>query len=248
MVWKRVGIGASGQRYDIDQDLKATPSTPTIERDASRRITRANGSSRHVGQIQRSLARAGRRTQITAEPIEIDLRQLKMTLPMDDDIKRLCIKMSVAAPELRGTSVGLDSVARRYLLEGIVLGVCPVRISINEYAELDRQRPPVGHLIYVNASSSGRRIYSIVQLFSAIQFYCELSSDHKGRDWALLATHSPVDHSERIEFVPPVDYPLPERHISGTLAEHFEKRLERLRLDLVALYGDQAPESISTKG
>jgi len=246
MVWRGVGIGASGQRYDIDQDLKATPSTPTIERDMTGRITRARGSKRHVDQIQRSLARAGRSAQIVAEPVEFDLRRLNMTFPMDGAIKRLCLKMSIAAPQMRGASAALDFGTRRYLLEGIQLDVCPVRIAINEYVELDRQRPPVGHLLYVRAASSEGRTYSIVQLFAAIQFYCELARDYSGPDWALLATHSPVDHSERIEFVAPVDFPLPERHVSGTLAEHFQKGLERMRLELVALYGDQAPQNLSS--
>jgi hypothetical protein len=248
MVWREIGIGSNGQRYDVNQDLIATLSKPTIYRDIDGRISQAKGSRRHVDQIQRALERDGRSARIVAEPIEIDLRRMKMTFPMDDDIKRVSIKMSIAAPRLLHTSVMLDSSVRRYLLDGIPLSVCPVRIAIDEYVELDRRRPSVGHLVYVRAVSSEHRTYSIVQFFSVFQFYCELASNYDGPDWAVLATHNPIDHLEKIEFVEPVDYPLPERYISGTVADAFQGRMERLRLELVALYGDQAPASISTAG
>jgi hypothetical protein len=181
MVWKGIGFGPGGQRYDVDQDLKATPSKPMIERDTAGRIVRATGSRRHVDQIQGSLARNGRSSRIVAEPIEIDLRQLKMTFPMDDDIKRLCIKMSIAAPHLLGAAVELDSGTRRYLLEGLPLDVCPVRIALNRYVELDQQRPLVGHLIYVRAASSERRLYSIVPPFSSIVNWLAITMDRTGR-------------------------------------------------------------------
>jgi len=37
-----------------------------------------------------------------------------------------------------------------------------------------------------------------------------------------------------------VECAFPERWVSGTLAERFGPRLERLRVELVALYGDKA--------
>ena len=135
----------------------------------------------------------------------------------------------------------VGSPARRYLLDAAVLDPCPVRIAIDQYLDLDRQRPLAGHLIYVRATPGERRIYSVVQLFSVIQFYCELAYGYQGTDWAILATHDPVAHEEKFALVDPVDYPLPERWVTGTFPARFGQRLEHLRLELVALYGDQAP-------
>ena len=242
MVWKGIGLGASGKTYDIDQDLNAIPSRPTIERDATGRITRAQGSRRHVEQIMKSLERNGRVSRIVAsEPITINLEQLRIRYPLDDDTKRLCIKMSIAAARRMDVPDVLGAQARLYLLSAALLDRCPVRVAIDQYPDLDRQRPLAGHLIYVQATSAERRIYSVVQLFSAIQFYCELAYEYQGTDWAILATHDPVGHEEKFALVAPADYPLPERWVTGTISERFGQRLEHLRLELVAFYGDQAP-------
>jgi hypothetical protein len=76
-----------------------------------------------------------------------------------------------------------------------------------------------------------------------LQFYCELARDYRGADWGALATHNPVDHEERFSLGPPLDYPFPPRWMAGSLPDHFGKRTEQLRLELIGLYGDQAPTS-----
>lgn len=242
MVWKKVGLGANGETYDIDQDLKATRSSPTIERDAKGRIIRASGSRHHVRQVAKAIKREGREARVVAtEPITLDAQRLRITYPLDDNTKRLCVKMSVAVAQRMGASDVLGAPARSYLLDAVALDPCPVRIAIDPYPDLDRQRPLAGHLIYVRASSAERRTYSVVQLFAAIQFYCELAYDYQGADWAIVATHNPVGHEEGFAVSAPVDYPIPPRWLAGTFAEQFGKRLEQLRLELVTLYGDQAP-------
>ena len=86
-----------------------------------------------------------------------------------------------------------------------------------------------------------KRIYSVVQFFSAIQFYCELASDYNGFDWAVLATHDPINHVENFKITDPIDYPLPDRYVHGNLQDRYLERFERLRVELVGLYGNQAP-------
>lgn len=249
MVWKGIGVGDSGQQYDIDQDFRAIPSKPSIERDANGQITRAQGSIRHVRQIAKSLEREGRSFRIVAnEPITIDMRKLRIVFPMDDDIKRLCIKMSIGAGQKLSFSIPLDSRSRRYLLDGTVMDVCPVRIASEAYDQLDRQRPPAGHLIYVRASPLEHRVYSVVKFFVAIQFYCELAYDYNGEEWAVLATHDPINHAESFERVPALDYALPQRYIPGSFEDWARAQFERLRGELVRLYGGQAPESFYPKG
>jgi len=189
MVWRRVRLDASGKIYDIDQDLRTVPSAPTIERNDEGRIVRASGSQHQVEQIAKGMTSDGREVCVVAdEPITLGVQQLRVTYPMDDDIKRLCIKMSVAVAHKMGRFDVLGHSTRSYLLEAVVIDPCPVRIAIDAYPDLDRHRPLAGHLIYVRANSTERRIYSIVQLFTFIQFYCELTCDYLGEDWGILAT------------------------------------------------------------
>jgi len=118
-----------------------------------------------------------------------------------------------------------------------------VRIAIDEYVQLDQQRPPIGQLIYTRASSLEHRVYAVVQFFSAIQFYCELASDYEGPDWAVLATHNPINHEESFKLLSPLDFPLPDRYIAGNFQDRYLERFERLKVELAGLYGDQAPLS-----
>ncbi len=152
--------------------------------------------------------------------------------------------MSVAAATRLGQINVLCDAGRGYLLHAVASDPCPVRIAIDLYPHLDRERPLAGHLTYVQASSAERRIYSVVHIFTALQFYCELARDYQGPNWAVLATHNPVDHEEHFSVSAMLDYPIPPRRIAGTLPEHFGKRMEKLRLELVTLYGDQAPTTL----
>jgi HNH endonuclease len=246
VVWKGLGVDSSGTRYDIDQDFKCTLTKPRIERDDTGRLKRVYWDPKRLAPIVEAMQKDGEDIRLGAiEKITIDVRQLRLTRPLDDNIKRLCMKMSVAAARRIGVLLDLDHRSSKYLLEAAVVGVCPVRIAVDEYVALDHQRPPVGHLIYVHASPSEQRVYSIVQFFSAMQFYCELSYNWMGDECAVLATHDPVSHNEVFNNVTLLHYPLPEQHIPKDIYEkRFAERFERLRLELVALYGDQAPLSL----
>ncbi len=249
MTWRKDGLDPDGETYDIDQDFKAIRSKPTIERDATGRITRASGNRRHIEQVAKSMAREGRAGRIVAaEPITVDVQKLRVTYPMDDDTKRLCIKMSVAAAGKTGLHDTLDSVVRDYLISGSIVDTCRVRIAVDEHPDFDRQRPRVGHLVYVHANPVENRIYSVVQLFAFMQFYCELAHEYKGMECAVLATHDPLTHEETFDCVSPVSYAVPARWLSGTLFERLGKRLSLLQADLVALYGDQAPKWFADAG
>ena len=246
MEWKGMAIGAGGERYDVRHDFKAAPSKPSIDRDATGRITAARGSRKQIQQIAKSLEREGRSVRITADRFTtVDLQQFRIGFPMDDDIKRLCIKMAVAAPTRLGRATPLGMRARNYLLDGTVGEVCPVRIAVDHYLELDQHRPRAGHLIYTRVNSSERRAYAVVQIFTAIQFYCELDDDCHGAGWAALATHDPISHKETFDLVSPLEYSLPSLYVTGTFEARMHDRLKLLRRELVDLYGNQAPLSFS---
>lgn len=57
MKWERVALDVDGKsgRYDIDQDLRAVPSVPVLERDDEGRIVRVSGDRGRVTEIVSSL-------------------------------------------------------------------------------------------------------------------------------------------------------------------------------------------------
>jgi len=243
-VWKKVPVGEGGELYDIDQDLKAQPSTPTMVRNDAQQVVGARGALHHVRDVQKSLARDGKESAIaTADPVTVHIPVWRHQFPTDDAVRRVCIKMSVAAATKQGLSNILGTAARAYLRKGEAPGLCPVRLDVNLYPILEQQRPPAGHLVFVCASKAERRVYSIVQLFSAFQFYCELSDDWEGEARAILAAHDPVTHQETFAEVAPLDLVVPLQHLPGTPARANRLRLEQLTREVQKLYGEEAASS-----
>jgi hypothetical protein len=244
--WKGIELGDGDGLYNVDQDLKAVRATPVIERDDAGNIVRAVGSKRHVTQIRDAIERQGRKARITdGESQVVAPIPTRVSFPLDDDIKRLCVKMSVAATKRVAKALSLSSPTQAYLLHGVIGDICPVRLAIGTYAQLDAIRPLAGHLVYVRACADERRAYSVVQLFAAIQFFCELDNQYEGESLAIVATHDPLSHKEAFQSMSPLDYPLPDRYVQQPFPVAVGQRLEHLRLDLVKLFGDQAPESLS---
>lgn len=103
-------------------------------------------------------------------------------------------------------------------------------------------RPPLGHLIYLHHSESEQRSYSIIQFFGAIQFYCELNIHCNQKEFSLVGIHDPVNHYEEFREVEPIDYPLPPQFLSKNEWDNgIQNRFEAMHLELVELYGNQAP-------
>ncbi len=245
VVWKNLVLDNTDRRHDVDQDLNAALSKPEVLRDSSGRFSRAVGDKKLIARMVKSLHGHGARTRSTPDESRIDVRTLQLRQPLDDDVKRLCVKMSIGLARRFGTPISLSSSATSYLIEARVAEACPVRIALNPYEELVNLRPRLGHLVFLRASSAERRVYSVVQFFGVMQFYCELNGKWLGDDYAILATHDPIKHEENIRTVSPLNYAIPSRFIdSADYSEMWRDRLERLRLELVALFGDQAPTNI----
>lgn len=247
IVWKEIIRDESGHLYDVDQDFKASLSKPEITRTESGRIQRVTWDQDRLRPIARSLESKGHDLRFEGgESVSIDLRQHELTQPIDADVKRLCVKMSIAVWKRLDLVPLLDSAVRSYLLDGTISAVCPVRIALDRYETLDIARPPVGHLVYCRMSAAERRFYSVVQFFGVMQFYCELASEVVADDRAVLAVHDPITHKESFQFVSRIDYPLPPRFVDSSAYTYgWRERLERFRLELVSLYGDQAPFAFS---
>ena len=250
MVWRRVASDDTGRRYDIDQDFKAVPSDPIITRDDEGQIIKVEGSPKQLSKIAQSLHSKGARlSEVKGAEIRLDMRSLTLTYPLDEDLRRLALKMSIACVCRLGQEQRVSDDVRSYLICGLQAesnSVAPVRVALQQYSELDAGRPRLGHLIYVRANSHNGRSYSIVQFFGAIQLYCELGFAMKSDDYAILATHDPVSHHEDFREIAAVDYVVPPQFISREdWKSGLTVRFERVRRELVDLYGDQAPSTLS---
>ena len=249
-VWKRKNIDDSGRLYDIDQDLKATPSVPIVERRGDGKIARVTGARKAVEAARRSLIQQGRNVKtVELPPQRVDMRSFHLRYPFDDNVKRLCVKMSLALAVKTGFSLTLDTEARAYLLDGRIADVCPVRITADPYREIDTLRPPLGHLIYLRGSRQQQLSYSVVQFFGGIRFFCHLARNYNGADFAAIGIHDPVKHEEKFTPTACFDFPEPQRFLSSEEWKLGRQNMyESMRLQLVHLFGDEAPITFGDTG
>jgi HNH endonuclease len=250
MIWRRGAIDDSGRRYDVDQDFKAVLSNPIITRDDEGQISAVEGSPKEVAKIAKSLQEKGAKfTEPKVSNITIDMQSLTLRYPLDQDLQRLALKISIACVRRLGRELRISDYVRSYLLDGPQAesnNMAPVRVTLQRYGELDILRPRLGHLVYVRSSQDDVRTYSILQFFGFIQLYCDFRGTSSDDSFSILATHDPISHSEDFREISSINYAMPpqfgsaEDWRSGTNAQ-----VEKMRLELVDLYGDQAPQSLS---
>lgn len=150
-VWREIVQDQEGNYYDFNQDLQGGLSKPLIRKDETGKLVNVVANPRKHGDIQRSLRRHGRSMEyVEMSPQNIKAPDLKFTYPINDDLRRLSLKMSLAAARLLECEPAVSESCRSYLLSTKVSSQdagTPVRIAIGEFAELRSFRPPLGHLI-----------------------------------------------------------------------------------------------------
>lgn len=249
MVWRKIALDHDGRQYDVDQDLNAVLSDPVITRDQHGKIVRVEGDPEKVKNIATSLEKKGRLFSGTPSEFKIDVRSFSLRYPIDKDLKRVAIKMSLAVARRLDHNPTVSAECRSYLLSGAYSGrtaSSPVRIDFTDSPRLKALRPLLGHLVYVCHNEAAGRCYSVLQLFGAIQLYCELSSAIAAPGFSIVATHDPVSHREEFRRTDPIDYPLPPQFVSlEQRGEGVRARFEAMRVELVDLYGDQAPLALT---
>jgi hypothetical protein len=239
MVWRDIVLTDS-ERYNIDQDLKAVLADPVVQKDEHGKIVEVRGDPGKVKKIMVSLEKKGQKLQAEESTLDLNLQKLDLSFALDDNLRRLAIKMSIASANRLGESVKVSGECRSYLLTGTGAQPAPVMIAWQSFAELKALRPKLGHLIYVRHDERQGRSYSVVQFFGFIQLYCDLGHDAGLRPLSLVATHDPVTHLEEFRMVdPPIDFPVPSRWSNPD--EAFASMANSMLTELRELYGDQAP-------
>jgi hypothetical protein len=147
---------------------------------------------------------------IAVPPPEIDIAGLGMELQLGPDIKRLALKISVAAatllPHFKSESVFL---ARQYLTGARSAGYIDVVLpAYDTFNELDSIRGSLCHLVY--AVRARGDIWAVVQFFGVVQLYCRLGSyDANVPAAAILGMLDPVSGQESFSDVRVIEFPVP---------------------------------------
>jgi hypothetical protein len=176
VVWKRA-LKIEGKDYDLDSNLKLTPSIPSIERDNEGLIkgaifpSRASAKSFICGQEL-----LGKKLKATWRALEgIDLRRLNLAIRVGPDMRRLAIKMAIAATDLMGFPRDIADAECRGFLLGNIGATQRVRIDFDVHDKLEQLRRPLSHSIFVKGNSQTKKSYAIVQFFGLVQLYVLLN-------------------------------------------------------------------------
>lgn len=152
---------------------------------------------------------------IDIPPPNINLKGLTIELQLGPDIKRLALKMCVAAATLiPGFSPEHVSIARDHLTGARSTGRMDiVTPAYDGFADLDSAREALSHVIYVHRVNGHLR--GVVQFFGVVQLYTRLGAVYGWLpDAAMLGTLDPVTGNECFSVAPQFSLPEPPFSIS----------------------------------
>src|SRR5713226_954347 len=189
VVWK-CAMKKEGVDYDLDSDLQMTPSKPSIERDETGAVKRGVFAGLQAAKSSiRGLEAQGKRLKLTPQTIEgIDIRKLEFKLNIGMEVRRLAIKLAIAAAEHMGFSDGLIDKETREFLLGNTKNTTRVRLHLARHEALEKIRPPLSHFAFVKGNSQTHKSYAIVQFYGLVQLYVLLNDGAFARnDFAIIA-------------------------------------------------------------
>jgi hypothetical protein len=183
VVWKRA-TKREGVDYDLDSDLQMTPSDPRIERDEHGSIKHAVFANRKAASgFNRGQEAQGKTFRFTPQTITgIDMREVHFRVDIGREVRRLAVKIAIAAADYFGFGDGLvDSEAREFLM-GRGPQSTRVRIDLVIHESIEKMRPPLSHFVFVKANGETHNIYAIVQFYGLVQFWVLLNGGGFTRD------------------------------------------------------------------
>ena len=207
----------SGYEYDLNSNGQSTLTKPHIERDAAGNIRRVVARDAEEGnRIAQSLLRKGRAksfTEVSHEVTQVPPFN-KIRIHVGSEMRQLAVKMCVGLARLVAPDEDIiDSEVRAFLLADAP-DRSPVRQTYRRFPSLDALRPPLAHVIYVEADPASERCYGVVQLFGVFQFYLPLHSRFAGTAFAGLGILDIKNDSEQFGRREPMQFEEPSREIS----------------------------------
>ena len=217
-IWKGCFIDKeTGIKYDLDTNLTAIPSSPRIERDQNgifvRAIYRDVKEAQKAGQSlkNKKLAREVRVTSVKEEKPLRNLPDSRFLWPIGPEIRRLAVKMCVGLADYfhRDANI-LEPSVQAYLLGQQSQGTA-VQLGYRDYQNLEAERSPLAHLVFVEADSLKKRCYGIFQLYGTIQLFATLNNDYSGPTFASLGILDIRSYEERFTVSKLLELPTPPR-------------------------------------
>jgi hypothetical protein len=195
----------------LDSDLNLTPSDPSIERDEKGSIKRAVfAGSRAARSFVRGQQAHGKKLKFTPQTIKgIDVRKLEYRINIGVEVRRLAVKIAIAAADHMGFSDGLvDEVSKEFLLGNTEKGE-RVRLDLARREELEKLRTPLSHFVFVKGNGQTHTSYAIVQLYGLVQLYALLNDGgFVGDNFAVIASlDAAKGYTERFEQAKPLAFP-----------------------------------------
>jgi hypothetical protein len=114
--------------------------------------------------------------------------KLAFKLNISIEVRRLAVKIAIAAADHMGFSDGLVDEGTKEFLLGRAEKSDRVRLDFAQHEELEKLRPPLSHSVFVKGNSQTRTSYAIVQFYGLLQLYVLLNrGGFAGSDFAIMA-------------------------------------------------------------
>ncbi len=136
-----------------------------------------------------------------------------------------------------GAQVGLlDTAGRNFLLGTETQGPARALLDFRMHAPLERLRPALSHIVFVQGDKQTKQCRGIVQLFGTIQLYLFLNDqNYTGPGFAAVALHDPHTREERFYSVDPIEITQPP---AMKLDQGMHEWENRLNAQVPALLGE----------
>jgi hypothetical protein len=213
IVWKKAYTDPdTGWEYDLNPNGELSLSRPYLERDAEGRISLLHiPNDEHLAQkYVASLKKKGLAEEVEQRIVRENIKSLHLHFPIGEELRRLAVKMCVGTSHLTladGKHDVLASTTRAYLMNGesVLLRNIPVKTAFWTYGALDKLRPPLSHVVYVEGDSVVQRCYGVVQFYGAIQLYVILDAHYSGKDFARIGFVNPCLGTECFDVTKPLN-------------------------------------------
>jgi hypothetical protein len=146
--------------------------------------------------------------------------EVTLNLIIGAELRRLAVKIGVAAADLLGHHAEvLDSRSRAFLL-GDKIDVAPVCLDFSMYEPLQKLRAPLSHNVFVKGNGRTGHCYAVVMFYGFIQLYAILNdTGFKGEDFAIFGFLSPVDYKTAFEDIELISLAKPYQFVTPAFAE-----------------------------